>query len=119
MTFIDVILPLPLAKTFTYAVPNNFGNICVGSRVIVQFGAKKIYTAIVYKKHLNQPKKYDFKTVLDVLDKNPIVNNFQLKLWFWISEYYACNIGDVMKAALPAGLKLSSETVIILSLIHI
>ena len=113
MTFIDVILPLPLAKTFTYAVPNNFGNICVGSRVIVQFGAKKIYTAIVYKKHLNQPKKYDFKTVLDVLDENPIVNNFQLKLWFWISEYYACNIGDVMKAALPAGLKLSSETVII------
>ncbi len=113
--FVEVILPLAISKTYTYRVPLNLNKqIEIGKRVVVQFGKTKIYTAIIYSISEIPPKLYEAKYILDILDEQPIVNSFQLKLWEWISEYYLCRLGDVMQAALPAALKLASETKIIL-----
>jgi len=114
--FIEVILPLAIAKTYTYRVPFDMADqIAVGKRVVVQFGKSKIYTAIVYRISETPPALYEAKYIIDILDQNPIVNDFQLKLWNWMSEYYLCHIGEVMQAALPSALKLASETRIILN----
>jgi len=109
--YIDVILPLPLPKLFTYSVPDDMLNVELkGKRVVVQFGRKKIYTALVKTSHNNKPKEYETKDIVTVLDAIPIVNDFQFKFWDWIADYYMCTIGEVFKAALPSGLKLESET---------
>ncbi len=109
--FIDVIVPLSVANKFTYRVPKEFNElIAVGKRVIVQFGKTKFYTAIVYSVHANPPKEYIAKYIDTILDDEPIVTNSQLQLWDWIAHYYLCNPGDVMNAALPSGLKLSSTS---------
>ncbi|MEE1337944.1 MAG: primosomal protein N', partial [Muribaculaceae bacterium] len=110
--FIDVILPLPLYSTFTYRVPEVIGDVKIGSRVLVPFGRKKFYTAIVVMVHHNEPQGYEVKEMVSVLDEAPIVRHPQLKFWSWISEYYLCSQGEVYKAAVPAGLKVESETVI-------
>lgn len=108
--FADVILPLPLGKYFTYIIPEEmFSVIKIGSRVIVQFGAKKYYTAVVRKIHNNIPD-YDTKPIVEVLDSSPIIRPRQLEFWEWIANYYICSVGDVYKAALPSGLKPESET---------
>ena len=112
--YADVILPLPLKQLFTYSVPETQNNsIETGSRVIVQFGARKIYTAIVFSLHYNAPADYKTKEIISILDTEPVVNQNQLKLWQWIAEYYMCSVGEVYKAALPSGLKLESETKVI------
>ena len=109
--FADVILPLPLPKFFVYSVPENFvPGLAIGKRVIVQFGRKKYYTAIIVKLHNQAPVGYDVKEISSVLDERPVVNVLQLQFWQWISEYYMCAVGEVMKSALPLGLKLESET---------
>lgn len=109
--FVDVILPLAISKTYTYRVPFEIDNqVEVGKRVVVQFGKSKIYTAIIYKISETPPGLYEAKYIIDVLDEAPIVNHFQLALWKWISDYYLCFLGEVMQAALPAALKLASET---------
>jgi len=109
--FADVILPLPLKGTFTYRIPHELSQaVKTGQRVVVQFGKKKIYTALVEKVHQIVPKNHDIKYVLSLLDMEPIVNQKQLSFWYWISTYYMCGIGDVMNVALPAGFKLASET---------
>ena len=109
--FVDVIVPLSVANKFTYRVPKEFNEqIMVGKRVIVQFGKTKFYTAIVYNVHPNPPKDYVAKYIDSILDDEPIVTKAQLQLWDWISHYYLCNPGDVMNAALPSGLKLSSTS---------
>jgi primosomal protein N' (replication factor Y) (superfamily II helicase) len=109
--FIDVIVPLSVANKFTYRVPKEMNEfIAVGKRVIVQFGKTKFYTAIVYNIHSNPPKDYAAKYIDSILDDEPIVTPSQLQLWDWISHYYVCNPGDVMNAALPSGLKLSSTS---------
>lgn len=82
----------------------------IGSRVLVQFGKKKYYTAIVEAIHSNPPKGYEVKPVMAVLDSSPIVRYPQLKLWRWIADYYLCTPGEVFKAAVPTGLKPESET---------
>ena len=112
--FVDVILPLPLAGSFTYRLSESCGTgVQTGSRVVVQFGAKRYYTAIVVRKHEEEPQgDYEIKEVVEVLDAAPIVQSMQLKLWQWIADYYMCSIGDVYKAALPSGLKMESETVV-------
>ena len=112
--FVDVILPLPLAGSFTYRLPESWADeVQTGSRVVVQFGAKRYYTAIVLRKHGEEPQgDYEIKEVTEVLDASPIVQPIQLKLWQWITDYYMCSIGDVYKAALPSGLKMESETVV-------
>ena len=114
--FIDVIVPLSVANKFTYRVPKELNeDIAIGKRVIVQFGKSKFYTAIVYHIHQNPPKDYVAKYIETILDDEPIISPNQLKLWDWISHYYLCNPGDVMNAALPSGLKLSSTSHITLN----
>jgi len=109
--FIDIIVPLSVANKFTYRIPKEMNEfIAIGKRVIVQFGKSKFYTGIVYTVHTNPPKDYTAKYIETILDDNPIVTASQLQLWDWISHYYVCNPGDVMNAALPSGLKLSSTS---------
>ena len=115
--FAEVILPLPLYSTFTYSIPQEMEvEVQIGSRVLVQFGKKKYYTAIVEAIHSNPPKGYEVKPVMAVLDSTPIVRYPQLKLWRWIADYYLCSPGEVYKAAVPTGLKPESETQISLNL---
>jgi len=110
-TFIEVILPLATPLTYTYAVPFELvEQIKVGHRVIVQFGKRRIYSAIVYEIHHRKPADYQAKLIEEIADDEIIVNQYQLKLWKWISEYYMCTLGEVMTAALPSALKLSSES---------
>ena len=107
----EVILPLPLAQTFSYNAESFRNDIVVGMRVIVPFGKRKFYTGIVYK--LNEQDKTDsLKDISSLIDNYPIVLQKQLKLWEWISNYYQCSLGEVFKAALPAGLKIESATYI-------
>lgn len=115
MSFVDVILPLPLNATFTYSVPETMeGQIHIGTRVVVPFGRRKFYTGIIASTCSVKPEKYEVKSVERILDPadEPILIHPQLKFWSWIADYYLCSVGDVMKAALPAGLKLESETFI-------
>lgn len=114
--FANVILPLPISGSFTYSVPSVFEDeIEVGSRVLVQFGKKNYYTGIVELVHNNQPSDYEVKEIMMVLDAKPIVRHPQLKLWNWLAEYYLCSVGEVYKAAVPSGLKVESETYILLN----
>ncbi|MGJ1369138.1 replication restart helicase PriA [Sphingobacterium spiritivorum] len=114
--FVNVILPLAISKTYTYRIPHEWSDkIAVGMRVIVQFGKNKIYSAIVKEVTEMAPERYEAKYVLDILDQQPIVDGAQLKLWEWMASYYMCTLGEVMQAALPAALKLASETKIIAS----
>lgn len=110
--FVDVIVPFPLANSYTYKLPREMaGQVEVGSRVIVSFGQKRYYTAIVIRLHNTPPKgEYEVKSIHEVLDAHPIVLPEQLKLWEWVADYYLCTLGDVYKAALPSGMKLESET---------
>jgi primosomal protein N' (replication factor Y) len=114
-TYIDVILPLGVPNLYTYRIPEDWKEqLEVGCRVVVQFGKSKLYSAIVYAIHNNPPEKYAAKDIHMVLDDTPVVKKHQLKFWDWIRSYYVCNPGDVMSAALPSGLKLSSETQVLL-----
>lgn len=104
-------MPVPIPKMFTYKIPRNFADeIGIGYRVIVQFGLKKVLTGIIAKVHQKAPKEYEAKPILDVLDTFATVNPLQIKFWVWMAEYYCCHIGEVMNAALPSGLKLSSQS---------
>lgn len=113
---IQVILPLPVQGVFTYSVPDDVCDMVgIGSRVLVQFGRKKYYTAIVAGIDQTPPKNYEVKPLMAVLDPHPALRYPQLKFWEWISDYYLCSIGEVMKAALPTGLKIESESVVTLN----
>lgn len=115
--FVDVILPLSLPNLYTYRVPYEWNDaVAVGQRVVVQFGRGKLYSALIRTIHENPPKQYAAKYIDSILDDTPIVNTTQFLLWEWMASYYMCNIGDVMIAALPGGLRLSSETKIILNI---
>lgn len=102
--YADLILPVPLQGLFTYAVPEGM-NVGVGMRVLVTFGRSKTYLGIVARIHDVKPEGYQVKPITQVMDQEPIVTEQQLKLWQWISDYYLSPIGEVYKAALPAGLK--------------
>ncbi len=109
--FADIILPLAVKGTFTYSIPEELnGKISQGSRVLVQFGNRKLYSGIVYKIHDESPSAINIRPVSRVLDPAPVVNEIQLKLWLWISEYYLCSVGEVMKAALPSDMCLEGVT---------
>ena len=109
--YADLILPVPLDQLFTYHIPNEFVEQCKpGKRAVVQFGRKKVYSAIIYRTHHNKPTEYKTKSIFSILDDKPIINEFQFKFWKWIADYYLCTIGEVYRAALPAGLKLESHT---------
>lgn len=111
--YAEVILPLPLFGTFTYSIPTTLeGKAAVGHRVIMPFGRKKYYTGIIESITPVAPEGFEVKDISSVLDPWPVVKHPQLKLWEWIAEYYLCTAGDVYKAAVPAGLKVESETFI-------
>ena len=102
-----------LFGTFTYSIPTTLeGKAAVGHRVIVPFGRKKYYTGIIESITPVAPEGFEVKDISSVLDPWPVVKHPQLKLWEWIAEYYLCTAGDVYKAAVPAGLKVESETFI-------
>nr|WP_315148992.1 primosomal protein N' [uncultured Flavobacterium sp.] len=113
MHFVEVILPLSLAKTFTYSVSETeYNYIKKGMRVAVPFGKSKIYTALVIEIHENKPVLYDAKEIHQILDEKPIVTEIQIAHWQWIASYYMCSIGDVYRGAMPSALLLESETII-------
>lgn len=111
--FVDVIVPLPIANLYTYSLPEDMAEIVKpGCRVVVPFGKKKFYTAIVVNVHFAAPEGYETKDVEELLDNEPVILPNQLKFWEWISSYYLCTLGDVFKAAMPSGMKIESETLI-------
>ncbi len=108
--FVDVILPLHIHDTYTYRVPQEYNDVVqVGQRVVVQFGSKRLYSAVVRRVHQSVPR-YMVKYVLSILDVEPIVNEKQLRFWEWMAEYYMCYVGDVMAVALPSAFRLASES---------
>ncbi len=112
--FINVILPIPLEKLFTYSISSSEADFLQpGMRVAVPFGKSKIYTALVYEVHNIPPVVYEAKEIHQILDDIPIVNTIQLKLWGWISQYYMCTIGEVFRSAVPSVFLLESETLIL------
>ena len=111
--FAELLLPVPVPRLFTYRVPLNLNDhVKVGQRAIVQFGDRKIVTGLVYSLHEQPPRDFEAKYILELLDEFPAVNELQLRLFGWIADYYMCTLGEVMTAALPAGLKLSSESMV-------
>jgi primosomal protein N' (replication factor Y) (superfamily II helicase) len=113
LKFAEIILPIPLKGTFTYSLPAHIAPIPLpGCRVIVQFGKRKIYTGIIHHLHDLSPTEYEPKEILDVIDDTPVITPIQIAFFEWIAKYYMCTIGEVMKAALPSGLKISSESYI-------
>ncbi|WP_158827825.1 replication restart helicase PriA [Mucilaginibacter lacusdianchii] len=114
--FAEVILPLAISKNYTYRVPYELNEVvAVGKRVVVQFGKSKLYTAIIHSLTEQAPERYEAKYLMEVLDDRPIVTQQQLQFWQWLADYYLCNTGEVMTAALPAAFKLASETRIMLN----
>ncbi|MBU2976299.1 replication restart helicase PriA [Zobellia sp. B3R18] len=112
--FIDVILPIPLEKLFTYTVSETEAKFLrPGMRVGVPFGKSKVYTGLVNKVHTNDPEIYEAKEIDRILDEDPIINAIQLKHWQWIAEYYMCTIGEVFRSAVPGAFLLESETLIL------
>lgn len=115
-SFIEVIVPVPLPRLFTYSVGEEWMHqVGIGKRVLVPFGNQKIYAAVINNINAVAPEGYVAKAIISVLDDVPVVTEKQLALWQWIQKYYLCNLGDVMHAALPAALKLNSETKIVLN----
>lgn len=111
--FIEVVLPLAVAKNFTYQVSEaEFNFIQEGMRVAVPFGKTKIYTALIINKHHNPPQLYQAKEIHQILDEKPVVNTFQIEHWKWIANYYMCSLGEVFRAAMPTGFILESETIV-------
>ena len=109
--FVDVILPLPLPRPFTYRLPLELNHRArKGCRVVVPFGKKKVLTGIIAHIHDKVPEVYEARYVLELLDEEPQVNEYQLQLFNWVAEYYCATTGEVMNVALPSGLKLSSES---------
>lgn len=109
--FVELLLPVPIPKLFTYRVPHILNEkVLIGQRAIVQFGDRKVLTGIITAIHDQPPKDYEAKYLLELLDDFPTVTDLQFKLFRWIADYYLCTMGEVMNAALPSGLKLSSES---------
>lgn len=113
--YAEVVLPLPLQKLFTYRLPKEYHELAMpGKRVFVPFGARKIYTGIIVTVTTSKPTAYVASDVIAFLDDVPLISDAQMRFWKWIASYYMCGLGDVMSAALPAGLKLASESYIAL-----
>jgi len=111
--FVDVLLPLPLPKAFTYWVSEEEYNFLLpGHRVGVPFGKNKLYTGLVFKKHQVAPQTYTPKSIEVILDEFPIVQAHQLEFWSWMSDYYRCSLGSILRTALPSAFLLTSETTV-------
>ncbi|MEY2792843.1 MAG: Primosomal protein, partial [Bacteroidota bacterium] len=109
--FVDVILPVPIPGYFTYRIPRDCEHFAqIGIRVVVPFGSSKVYTGVIVAVHHLPPSNYQAKYILEFLDEFPLVTQHQLKLMEWVSSYYMCTPGEVFQAALPSGLKISSQS---------
>ena len=105
MKYVEVVLPLPLDGLFTYSVAGDSeAMVREGSRVLVPLGKSKRYVGIVMHVVEVEPA-FDVKPIVAVVDRQPILLPRQMRLWQWISNYYLSPLGDIYKAALPAGLK--------------
>ncbi|MDD4425287.1 MAG: primosomal protein N' [Mariniphaga sp.] len=114
--YAQVILPLPLHDVYTYRVPGKWQSVIqAGQRVVVQFGAKKYYAALVYSLSDVVPEGLEIKEITQLLDEEPIVSLEHFEMWKWIAHYYCCTLGDVFRAAIPAGLKLESKSKVLLT----
>ncbi|MCL5245410.1 primosomal protein N' [Cellulophaga sp. 20_2_10] len=112
--FINVILPIPLEKLFTYSITKAEANFLkIGMRVAVPFGKSKIHTALVAEIHTTAPIVYEAKEIHQILDDDPIVTELQIKHWSWVASYYMCSIGEVFRSAVPGAFLLESETLIL------
>lgn len=112
--FLDVILPIPLERMFTYRITQaEAAYIKQGMRVAVPFGKSKLYTGIAYKVHQDKPLAYEAKDIEVILDDVPLINPTQLKHWQWIASYYMCTLGEVVRSGLPSSFLLESETMIL------
>ena len=110
--YVDVLLPLHVPDYYTYRVPQECnGQVVVGQRVVVQFGRQRLYSALVRRVHQNAPR-WRSKYILAILDRELVVTERQMDFWEWLARYYMCYPGDVMAAALPAGMKLASESAV-------
>ncbi|HET8858673.1 replication restart helicase PriA [Marivirga sp.] len=109
--FVQVLLPVPIPKTFTYRVPRKYEKLIqVGIRAIVPFGQKKIITGVISSIHQEAPSDYEAKYLLELLDEYPVVSRQQFQLFEWMAQYYMATAGEVLNIGLPSGLKLSSES---------
>lgn len=109
--FAELLLPVPIPRLFTYRVPQAANDsVMVGQRAIVQFGDRKVLTGIITQLHHQAPTTYEAKYILELLDTYPVVTQQQLQFLSWVASYYLCTPGEVLNAALPSGLKLSSES---------
>jgi primosomal protein N' (replication factor Y) len=107
---VDVILPVPMVGMLTYNVPFEMAaDALVGCRVLVPLG-KKIETGIIVGISTAEDSDISYRDVVCMLDDSPLLSARDLLLWQWVAEYYMCSLGDVMRAALPALLKLESTT---------
>ena len=110
--YVDVLLPLHIPDYYTYRVPQEYnGLLQLGQRVAVQFGRQRIYSALVRRVHQTTPQ-WKTKYIMAILDSSPIVTERQMEFWEWMARYYMCYPGDVMAMALPAGMKLASESAV-------
>ncbi len=111
--FAELVLPVPIPKLFTYRVPAAWNDqVKTGQRAIVPFGQRKVLTGIIARLHDQPPKLYEAKYLLEILDETEIITPLQFQLYGWMASYYMCTLGEVMNAALPSGLKLSSESMV-------
>jgi len=109
--FVDALLPLPIPRHFTYRVPRVWADLVqTGLRIVVPFGSTKVLTAVIVAVHHQLPKQYQAKYILEILDEAPLVTASQLSLFQWVADYYMCYPGEVFQVALPAGLKISSQS---------
>jgi primosomal protein N' (replication factor Y) len=111
--FAEVIIPLALPKNFTWSIPEHLqAAVQPGIRVEVVLGRNKRYAGIIKKLSATPPESFKPKDIINVLDTEPVVHPGQLQLWEWIADYYMCSEGEVMQAAIPSNLKLSSESIL-------
>ena len=111
--YIDVLLPFPLKNFYTYRISKQeFKFIKSGFRVLVPFGGKRVFTGIIIDKHKNIPDSYEPKEIFAFQDDLPVVDENQILFWKWISNYYQCSMGQVLKASMPSSFLLTSETLL-------
>ncbi|MBN2727749.1 MAG: primosomal protein N' [Bacteroidales bacterium] len=109
--YADILLPLPLQQNYTYRIPPDLKDeVEPGKRVIVHFGSRKFYSGIIVKLYEEPKKSISIKDITEVLDESPIATEKQFEFWKWLAQYYICSEGEIMNAALPAGLKMESKT---------
>ena len=108
--FAEIILPFAISGTFTYKLPDNAIPAQPGMRVIVPFGERKFYTGIIYKLSEKPPQGINLKELTEIIDEYPIITPKQFAIWEWMADYYQVSLGEIYKAAVPAGLKIESET---------